>query len=137
MASGINTTFRQIGLAAGVAALGSIFATQIRNGVGTSLAGTPLARSADQVATAVSSGNVTQVLAHAPSAARAQLAAASTSSFVHALNDILLIAAVVAFAGAAVASILIRPKDFVDSSEQDVGETVEARAAAPELELAA
>jgi hypothetical protein len=62
---------------------------------------------------------VAQVLAHAPRAARAQLAAASTSSFVHALNDLLLIAAVVAFAGGAVALALIRPKDFVDSSSQD------------------
>jgi hypothetical protein len=140
MASGINSTFRQIGLAAGVAALGSIFASQIRHGVAASLAGTPLARSAHQIATAVSSGNVKQFLAHAPSAARAQLAAASTSSFVHALNDILLIAAVVAFAGAAVALTLIRPKDFVDTSEEDgddAVETVETGAAAPELKLAA
>jgi hypothetical protein len=137
MASGINTTFRQIGLAAGVAALGSIFATHIRTGVASSLAGTPLAHSAHRVATAVSSGNVAQVLAHAPRAARAQLAAASTGSFVHALNDILLIAAIVAFAGAAIALALIRPKDFVDTSEEVGGEEAEARAGAPELELAA
>jgi EmrB/QacA subfamily drug resistance transporter len=137
MASGINNTFRQVGIAAGVAALGSIFASQIRNGVASSLAGTPLARSSHQIATAVSSGNVARVLSHAPPAARDQLAAASTSSFVHALNDILLIAAVVAFAGAAVALTLIRPKDFVDSSDKDVAETVEAGAAVPELERAA
>jgi EmrB/QacA subfamily drug resistance transporter len=137
MASGINATFRQIGLAAGVAALGSIFATQIRNGVASSLAGTPLAGRAHQIATAVSAGNVREVLAHAPSAARGQLAAASTSSFVHALNDLLLIAAVVAFAGGAVALILIRAKDFVDSSEEDSGEAAETGAAVPELELAA
>jgi hypothetical protein len=137
MASGINTTFRQIGLAAGVAALGSIFATHIRNGVGSSLAGTPLSRSAHQIATAVSSGNVGQVVAHAPRGVRAQLAALSTSSFVHALNDILLIAAVVAFAGSVVALALIRPKDFVDASEEAGGAAVETRADAPELELAA
>jgi EmrB/QacA subfamily drug resistance transporter len=139
MASGINSTFRQIGLAAGVAALGSIFATHIRDGVGSALAGTPLAHSTHQIATAVTSGNVAHVLAQAPSGARAQLAAASTTSFVHALNDILLIAAVVAFAGAAVASILIRPKDFVDTTEQEVGQDVEPleAEAASELKLAA
>jgi EmrB/QacA subfamily drug resistance transporter len=137
MASGINTTFRQVGIAAGVATLGSIFATQIRTGVASSLASTPLARSTHQIATAVSSGNVAQVLAHVPRAARAQLAAASTSSFVHALNDILVIAAIVGFAGAAVALALIRQKDFVDSSATDTVDGIDDEAAAPELGLAA
>jgi EmrB/QacA subfamily drug resistance transporter len=137
MASGINSTFRQIGLAAGVAALGSIFATQIHNSVASSLAGTPLARSTHQIATAVSSGNVAHLLAHTPSAAREALATASTHSFVHALNDILLIAALVALAGAAFAVALIRSKDFVDTSNQDVVEVLEPRPPAPELDLAA
>lgn len=137
MAGGINTTFRQIGLAAGVAALGSIFASQIRHGVASSLAGTPLARSTHQLATAVSSGGVAQVLAHAPRAARQQLAAASTNSFVHALNDILLIAAVVAFAGAAIALTLIRQKDFVDPSQDVIANQSATAAAAPDIELAA
>jgi EmrB/QacA subfamily drug resistance transporter len=137
MAAGINNTFRQVGIAAGVAALGSIFATRIHAGVASSLADTPLARSAHQIATAVSSGNVAQVLAHAPRAAREQLTAAATGSFVHALNDILLIAAVVAFAGAAVALTLIRRKDFVETSEHDTGEGVEDDAATPALGFAA
>jgi hypothetical protein len=137
MAAGINTTFRQIGLAAGVAALGSIFASLIRHGVASSLAGTSLARSTHQLATAVSSGNVGRVLARAPRGARDQLAAASTSSFVHALNDILLIAAVVAFAGAAVALVLIRHKDFVDASDEVIAEAPQTAAKAPEMELAA
>jgi EmrB/QacA subfamily drug resistance transporter len=136
MAAGINTTFRQIGVAAGVAALGSIFATEIHNRVASSLAGTPLARSTHQIATAVSSGTVAQVLAHAPRAAREQLAAASTSSFVHALNDILLIAAIVAFAGAAISLTLIRPQDFVDAAENDSADRIEDEAA-PDLGLAA
>jgi EmrB/QacA subfamily drug resistance transporter len=137
MASGINNTFRQVGIAAGVAALGAIFATQIRHGVASALAGTPLAHSAHQFATAVSSGNVAHVLARAPSAVREQLAAAATGSFVHALNDIMLIAAVVAFAGAVISLTLIRPKDFIDASEDVVGDGRQAAAAAPEMELAA
>jgi EmrB/QacA subfamily drug resistance transporter len=137
MAAGINTTFRQIGLAAGVAALGSIFASQIRHAVALSLAGTSLAPGAHQLATAVSSGGVARVLAHVPRAAREQLAAVSTSSFVHALNDILLIAAVVAFAGAAVALTLIRRKDFVDPSDGVIANQSETAVAASEMELAA
>jgi predicted MFS family arabinose efflux permease len=137
MASGINSTFRQVGLAAGVATLGSIFAGKIRHGVASSLAGTPFAHSAHALATAVSSGDVAQVLAHAPRAARAHLAAAATSSFVHALNDILLIAATVAFVGGAIALILIRRRDMIDASESRIIDGVEAEAAPPELGLAA
>jgi EmrB/QacA subfamily drug resistance transporter len=137
MASGINNTFRQVGIAAGVAALGSIFATQIRDGVASSLTGTPLAHSAHQVAAAVSSGNIARLVAHAPSAVREQLAAAATGSFVHALNDIVLIAAVVAFAGAAISLSLISPKDFVDASEEAVGDGREPAGAASEMELLA
>jgi EmrB/QacA subfamily drug resistance transporter len=136
MAGGINTTFRQIGLAAGVAALGSIFASQIRHEVASSLAGTPLARSTHQIATAVSSGGVAQMLAHAPRAAREQLAAISSSSFVHALNDILLIAALVAFAGAAVALSLIRQKDYVDPSQDVIANESKTAIAAPATEPA-
>ena len=37
MASGVNTTFRQVGIATGIAALGSIFAAAIRSHLATSL----------------------------------------------------------------------------------------------------
>jgi EmrB/QacA subfamily drug resistance transporter len=121
MASGINSTFRQVGIAGGVAALGTIFASQIRTSVVSSLAGTSLAHSAHQIAKAVSSGRVGVVIAHASRSTRGQIAHVATSSFVHALNDILLIAAIVAFAGGAAAFALIRQKDFVDSSAQAIG----------------
>jgi hypothetical protein len=117
MASGINATFRQVGIAAGVAALGSIFAAQVRDGVIARLAGTPLAHGAHSIAHAISTGHAAQVIASASPAIRGQLTAASTSSFVDGLNDILLIAAVVAFCGGALALSLIRQRDFVDASE--------------------
>ena len=41
MASGVNSTFRQVGIATGIAALGSIFAHQVTNGIAAALAGTP------------------------------------------------------------------------------------------------
>ena len=116
MASGINSTFRQVGIAAGVAALGSIFAARIRDGVISHLAGTPLAHSAQSLAATISSGHAAQAIASAPPAVRGQVAAASVGSFVSALDDILLIAAVVAFCGSVVALALIRQKDFIDTS---------------------
>jgi EmrB/QacA subfamily drug resistance transporter len=126
MASGINTTFRQIGIAAGIAALGSIFAAQVRHGVISSLAGTPLDHVAHRTADAISAGNAAQVIASAPPGARAQLAAAATGSFASGLNDILLIAAVIALAAAALALTLIRQKDFVDASEDTLDEPADA-----------
>ena len=41
MASGVNTTFRQVGTATGVAALGAIFATQVRSTVTAQLTAPP------------------------------------------------------------------------------------------------
>ncbi|MGH3424520.1 MAG: MFS transporter, partial [Nocardioidaceae bacterium] len=44
MASGINNTLRQVGMATGIAALGSIFSHQLRDGVAAALQGTPAER---------------------------------------------------------------------------------------------
>jgi hypothetical protein len=126
MASGINSTFRQVGIAAGVAALGSIFAARVRDGVVSHLAGTPLSHSAQSLAHAIGAGQATHVLATAPPAVRGQLAAASVSSFVAGLNDILLIAAVTAFCGAAIS--LIRQKDFHQTTD---GKLADLRAPTP------
>jgi EmrB/QacA subfamily drug resistance transporter len=134
MASGMNSTFRQVGIAAGVAALGSIFASQIRSGVSAGLAATPLAHSSHQIAKAVSSGRVGQVIAHVPAALRGRVAAVSTSSFVHALNDILLIAGIVAFVGAAFSLALIRQKDFVAAAPRATGNGAWGENAVPAVE---
>jgi predicted MFS family arabinose efflux permease len=116
MGSGINSTLRQVGLAAGIAAIGSIFAAKVRDGVVSGLAGSPLAHSSHALAQAIGSGHAAQAIASAPSGARGQLAALATSSFVGGLNDVLLVGALIAFVGAAAGLALIRQKDFVDST---------------------
>jgi EmrB/QacA subfamily drug resistance transporter len=133
MASGVNTTFRQVGIAAGVAALGSILASSVRDSVVSGLAGTPLGDHSHRIALEVSTGHTEQAIAAAPAAARAQLAAVSQSSFIDGLNLILLIGAVIAFVAAALALALIRQRDFVASTEEPGvlvrdGVTIEARA---------
>ena len=70
MASGVNSTFRQVGIATGIAALGSIFAHQVANGIHGALAGTPAASRADPVSAAVTNGQIEAVLAQAPASAR-------------------------------------------------------------------
>jgi hypothetical protein len=137
MASGINSTFRQVGIAAGVAALGSIFAARVRDALVSHLAGTPLSHSAQSLAHAIGSGQASHVLASAPPAVRGQLAAASVSSFVAGLNEILLIAAVIAFCGGAISLALIRQTDFHQTTHGELADLSPATPAVAESRLAA
>jgi EmrB/QacA subfamily drug resistance transporter len=92
MASGVNNTFRQVGIATGIAGLGAIFQDTIKShlhGVGSPQA--------------VASGAVQQ----GGDIARA--------AFIAGLNEILLVGAIVAFAGAVLALVLVRNRDFVAS----------------------
>jgi hypothetical protein len=113
MASGVNSTFRQVGIACGIAALGSIFATQIDNGVRSALAGTPVAAQSGRIGDAITGGQINAVLAQAPASARGVIANAATSSFVDALNHITLLATIVAGVAGVLCLVLIRAKDFV------------------------
>jgi EmrB/QacA subfamily drug resistance transporter len=130
MASGINSTFRQVGIATGVAGLGAIFTSHLRSSVTHTLAGTPLADHAQQIATAVSGGQVGRALAAAPPAARGVLLNSTRVGFVHGLNVILLVGAIVAFAAALPAFGLIRQKDFVVAPNSESSPPVQAEPAA-------
>jgi EmrB/QacA subfamily drug resistance transporter len=112
MASGINSTFRQVGIATGIAALGAIFESQLSTRLAPALAGTPVAAHAHTVAHAVAGGGAQSVLARVPPGQRAAATHAIHSAFAGALNDILIVAAVVAFVGAVLALALIRSRDF-------------------------
>ncbi len=113
MASGINTTFRQVGIATGIAGLGSIFSAQLRDTVTSALAATPVAHQAGHIARAVSGGGIQAAVADAPPSARAAIGAAAHAGFVTGLNEILLVAAVTAFVAAGLSFVLIRQRDFV------------------------
>ena len=108
MASGINNTFRQVGIATGVAALGAVFQAQISS---------KLSELAPQApggfADAVSSGGGQAAIQSAPAGSRGQLAVAADQAFITGFNDILLIGALIALAGAALGFVLVRSRDFV------------------------
>ena len=112
MASGANTTFRQVGIATGIAALGTIFASAIKSHLVTALP-PALASSAASIEAAVRQGSIGNLLASLPFADRAPVALALRSSFAASLNDLLYVTAGVAVAGAACALVLIRQRDFV------------------------
>jgi MFS family permease len=112
MASGVNNTFRQLGIATGIASLGAIFQSHVQSSIAGALAGTPGAAHAHEIGQAVSSGAIQQVLAAVPGPFRARVAEAARVAFVGGLNDIFVVAAAVAFAGAVAAAVLVRRKDF-------------------------
>jgi EmrB/QacA subfamily drug resistance transporter len=113
MASGISSTFRQVGIATGIAGLGAIFQSKVTQYLVSALAGTPGAARSDGIAHAVSAGGAPQAIAASPAAARPRLEQAIHLAFTAALNDILLVAAVVAIAGGLLALALVRASDFV------------------------
>ncbi len=114
MASGINSTFRQVGVATGIALLGTLFATRINSEVLARTAGVPgLAGKGPQIAHGLQSGEVARVLGSLPASLRGTAAGISKASFTSGLNHILLIAGVVALVSGALALALIRTRDFV------------------------
>src|SRR5919197_773326 len=108
MASGINSTLRQVGIATGIAALGALFSAQVRNGVTDLLAGSPLGSATGRIADQVSSGQASEAIASTPAPLRGAVAEASRAAFVNGLNDIMLVGALIAFAAAVAALALIR-----------------------------
>jgi EmrB/QacA subfamily drug resistance transporter len=112
MASGVNNTFRQVGIAAGIAALGSIFTSAIARHLPGALPPS-LAGSAPAIGNAVRQGSVAQTLASVPAADRAAVALALRSSVAAGLNDLAYVTAGVAIVGAVCATLLIRRKDFL------------------------
>jgi EmrB/QacA subfamily drug resistance transporter len=98
MASGVNNTFRQVGIATGIAGLGAIF----QDTISSKLHGMPGAKG-------VASGAVQQ---------GGELARAA---FVSGLNEILLVGAILAFVGAVLALILVRTRDLVASGPPVAG----------------
>ncbi|HLJ01950.1 MAG TPA: MFS transporter [Solirubrobacteraceae bacterium] len=127
MASGINSTFRQLGTATGIAVLGAIFESQLSGKLAPSLAGTPVAHSLGKVAHAIAGGAAPAVLHGVPAGFRARASVAVHAAFAGALNDILLVGAVVAVVGAVLALVLVRGQDFA----------VYGREGAPEAAVAA
>jgi len=112
MASGINNTFRQVGVAAGIAVLGALFESSLTTKIAPKLAGTPVAGQAGKLAHAVAAGGTQSVLHHTPAAVRPQATTAIHTAFAAAMNDILLVGALIAFAGGALALLLVRGSDF-------------------------
>jgi EmrB/QacA subfamily drug resistance transporter len=120
MASGINNTFRQVGIATGIAALGAIFQSEIASRLPDS--------APDGAAEGIASAGPSVAAQGGP-----QAVDAARDAFIGAFNEILLIGAIVAFAGAALGLLLTRERDLVAQrtpeealAEQPAGEPAAA-----------
>jgi predicted MFS family arabinose efflux permease len=116
MASGINSTFRQIGIATGIALLGSLFASKVTDEIRARVAGVPaLAGKGPQIASAVKSGEVRQSVAKLPPHLQSTVGFITRGAFTAGLNEILLVAAIIAFAAGVVSLAAIRTRDFAQN----------------------
>jgi hypothetical protein len=105
MASGINSTFRQVGIATGIAGLGAVLQAQITTKV------------TDALARAHAAGPrrlpAAEVLAQGDPRVLGPLREAFAAGYTSALNTLLVVAGGVALAGAVAALALVRRRDFV------------------------
>ncbi len=125
MASGINNTFRQVGIATGVAGLGAIFQHDITGKTTAALRGTPasavLHAGSGRLTGALVSGEVKPLVRTLPAGARGAFYHAYRVGFTGAFATILEIATVIALVGAVLALVLVRRRDFVAADPPGAG----------------
>jgi EmrB/QacA subfamily drug resistance transporter len=112
MAAGINNTFRQVGISTGIAGLGAIFQTRVES------------KATSLLTAGGMPGSKAEGVAHAIATQRsgggggsAVVAKAAQISFISALNEILIVGTIVAFAGAILGMLLVRGQDFAHGTE--------------------
>jgi EmrB/QacA subfamily drug resistance transporter len=113
MASGINDTFRQVGIAVAIAAYGAIFLGTAESEIVERVPGAD----GHGLAEAVSSGNL-------PANTPDHVADAAREGFLAGFNQITLIGAAIAILGAVASLALIRSHDIRDAPEQVEGQAV-------------
>ncbi|MGB6453244.1 MAG: MFS transporter [Streptosporangiaceae bacterium] len=122
MASGINSTLRQVGIATGIALLGSLFASEVTSELTARTNAVPgLSGHGAQIASAVKSGQTQQVLAHLPGSERQAVAVIARTAFTAGLDRILLVAAIIALVAGVVSLLAIRTRDFVPTGAEAPG----------------
>ncbi|MEP7332643.1 MAG: MFS transporter [Terracoccus sp.] len=135
MASGVNSTFRQVGIATGIALLGTLFASRLESAVTSATAGTAFAGRGESLAALVQSGQLKTALPKFPKAQIPVVEQIAATGFTSALNAILLIAAIVALITAVAAFVLIRTKDFHSEGDEQDAQFSSEHSDEPDAEL--
>jgi EmrB/QacA subfamily drug resistance transporter len=127
MASGINSTFRQVGIATGIAGLGAVFQHSVTQHTTSALLAGGHAREIlnsahGRLSTLLESGEVTRIAHSLSPGARTALEHSYRVGFTDAFTTIAAIAAVVALVGAVLGFALVRTRDFVSAGELPVAQ---------------
>ncbi len=112
MASGVNSTFRQVGLVVGIAALGALFQTQIRRSLTTALAHTSLASHSAAYATTIAAGGTPRLIGETQPSLRPVLKHAAAVSVTAGLTEIFIVAGILALIGALAGALLVNKRDL-------------------------
>jgi EmrB/QacA subfamily drug resistance transporter len=112
MAAGINDTFRQVGVAVGVAAWGAIFLGAGAAKTQSLADGAVDHDQARELIEASSSGALPQALAQLPAGTRDSVRQATEQGFISGLNEILLIGGVLCLIGTGLALWLVREREI-------------------------
>ena len=133
MASGINDTFRQVGVAVGIAVWGAIFVGRGAEKVGDLAAGTSAASGSRprELVEAASSGSLNQAVSAFPEGSRRQVSDAAREGFLAGFNDVLTLGALLSFAGAVLAVWLIREREIERDQPEPVAQSQEALEPSP------
>lgn len=121
MSTGSSSTFRQVGVATGIAALGAVFLSQIRPNTVTALNSTALGHAVvsgggSRLDQAIATGAVRQAASSIGNGGiRHALVDAYQSGFAASFNHLMAIATVIALVGSIGTLALVRQRDFVPS----------------------
>ena len=107
IASGINETFQQVGVAVGIAGIGAFFHNRVRHNLPT-----PLVDAAEAVAAGGGNALGGVLPPDTPPALRAELMSAADSAFIESLHTAFTLAAVCAGLSAIIAALTIRRRDM-------------------------
>jgi EmrB/QacA subfamily drug resistance transporter len=117
MASGMNSTFREAGTAAGIAVAGTLLQRQVRVSVHNALAGSPLAPLSKTAANAISTGGTPQLVHSSPAAFRPGLVSVAHMSYASGLRTIFVLAAIIALIGCIISFALVRKRHMIYAGE--------------------
>jgi EmrB/QacA subfamily drug resistance transporter len=124
IAAGINDTFRQVGIAVGIAVWGAILVGRGAGKAAELAAGTPAASGERprELIEAASSGNLDQALAAVPPQVQQVVSNAAGEGFITGLNAVLTLGALLSFAGAVLALWLVRAHEIQRQPMEPDGE---------------
>jgi hypothetical protein len=110
MAAGINDTFRQVGVAVGIAAWGALFTAR---GAAKTVSLAPQTHGhGRQLVEAVSAGRLRDAIAGLPAGAGRIVTHAAREGFLSGLNEVLLLGGGLALLGAVIAALLVREREI-------------------------